>query len=81
MSRNDRTGAVNERVVNVAGAGWPAALTPARQREANIQKRCRLHHLHFVLKLCARARDIALKILQMLEELGPARTEDDDDLP
>ena len=41
MSRNDRTGAVNERVINVAGAGWPAALTPARQREANIQKRRR----------------------------------------
>ena len=57
MSRNDRTGAVNERVINVAGAGWPAALTPARQREANIQKRRRLHHHYSFDENYARARD------------------------
>ena len=60
MGRNERTGAVNERVINVAGAGWPAALTPARQREANIQKRCRLHHLHFCPKIM-RARAIRIE--------------------
>ena len=57
MGRNERTGAVNERVFSVAGAGWPAALTPARQREANIQKRRRLHHHSFDGNY-ARARDL-----------------------
>ena len=55
MGRNGRTDVIDETRQNVAGAGWPAALTLARQREANIQKRCRITFI-FVLKLCARAR-------------------------
>ena len=76
MGRNVRTCAVNERVINVAGAGWPAALTPARQREANIQKWRRLHH-HSFDENYARARD-----LKVQRELAKDFVlEDDEDLP
>ena len=47
MGRRDRSGSVNDTGNSAAGAGWPAALTLARQREATFKKRCRLHRLIF----------------------------------
>ena len=42
MGRRDRSGSVNDTGNSAAGAGWPAALTLAQQREATFKKRCRL---------------------------------------
>ena len=53
MERRDRSGSVNDTGNSAAGAGWPAALTLTRQREATFKKQRRLHRQE---KLCARAR-------------------------
>ena len=57
MGRRDRSGSVNDTGNSAAGAGWPAALTLARQKEATFKKRRRLHRLFLSTRiLCARAR-------------------------
>ena len=61
MGRRDRSCSVNDTGNSAAGAGWPAALTLARQKEATFKKRRRLHRLFPAMlsaeKLCARARN------------------------
>ena len=37
MGRNERTGVVDETRHSAATSGWPAALTPARQRKATFK--------------------------------------------
>ena len=37
MGRRDRSGSVNDTGNSAAGAGWPAALTPAPQRVATFK--------------------------------------------
>lgn len=56
MGRRDRSGSVNDTGNSAAGAGWPAALTPAPQRVATF-KNGAAHLTNFSTRiLCARAR-------------------------
>ena len=56
MGRRDRSGSVNDTGNSAAGAGWPAALTPAPQRVATF-KHGAAHLTNFQLEFYARARD------------------------
>ena len=61
MRRNERTGVVDETRHSAATSGWPAALTPARQRKATFKNGAAFINQKSKVKLCARARFKAQK--------------------